>query len=419
MKELILIEGLSKDELFTAIQAVVKDLLFFEKVFENETTVTSLKVMEGDRINQYVVRPNRLCNSWDFHSLCNLFKSELSSHKGVVAKAWFQLPDDETMSILPRGKYYYDLSDSSTDEIFAVATSGTRYGFVEIDDEGGAELMEIEPQGRSTYEPRPMLQLRPMADGFFEVEKLTFWQRIKKRYAGFMGSHSSLGVGLWSILFIVVLVVSIIFLILIKTGIWEEMNSVEKMRNLILGLGFWGRSCFVLFQFLQVTFIPIPSPILVITGSLIYGPLEASILSLAGILLGSAVAFFIGKVFGIKIVRFMVGKQSQEKWTKFLSNYKYSFILMMLLPLFPDDLLCLVAGLTDMSWTFFMTTQFITRPIGITLVSYFSSGQIIPYHGWGLFVWGVIAIFSVIAIYLSSKYNKQIESYIKKVFKKK
>ena len=223
MKELILIEGLSRDELFTAIQAVVKDLLFFEKVFENETTVTSLKVMEGDRINQYVVRPNRFCNGWDFHSLCDLFKSELSSHKGVVAKAWFQLPDDESMSILPRGKYFYDLSDSSTDEIFAVAPSGTRYGFVEIDDEGGAELMEIEPQGRSTYEPRPMLQLRPMADGFFEVEKLTFWQRIKKRYAGLMGSHSSLGVGLWSILFIVVFSASLLVSII---GCWDFSETV-------------------------------------------------------------------------------------------------------------------------------------------------------------------------------------------------
>lgn len=223
MKELILIEGLSKDELFTAIQAVVKDLLFFENETVTSLTVTSLKVMEGDRINQYVVRPNRLCDSWDFHSLCNLFKSELSSHKGVVAKAWFQLPDDESMSILPRGKYYYDLSDSSTDEIFAVAPSGTRYGFVEIDDEGGAELMEIEPQGRSTYEPRPMLQLRPMADGFFEVEKLTFWQRIKKRYAGLMGSHSSLGVGLWSILFIVVFFA---FLCVTIIGLWDFSETV-------------------------------------------------------------------------------------------------------------------------------------------------------------------------------------------------
>lgn len=224
MKELILIEGLSKDELFTAIQAVVKDLLFFENVFENHNeTLTSLNVMETDRANQFAVRPNRLCGGWDFHSLCNLFKSELSSHKGVVAKAWFQLPDDESMSILPRGKYYYDLSDSSTDEIFAVASSGTRYGFVEIDDEGGAELMEIESQGRSTYEPCPMLQLRPMADGFFEVEKLTFWQRIKKRYAGLMGSHSSLGVGLWSILFIVVFFA---FLCVTIIGWWDFSETV-------------------------------------------------------------------------------------------------------------------------------------------------------------------------------------------------
>ena len=74
MKELILIEGLSKDELFTAIQAVVKDLLFFE----NET-VTSLKVMEGDRINQYVVRPNRLCDSW-VSTVSAIFSSRSSHH---------------------------------------------------------------------------------------------------------------------------------------------------------------------------------------------------------------------------------------------------------------------------------------------------------------------------------------------------
>ena len=83
--------------------------------------------------------------------------------------------------------------------------------------------MEIEPQGRSTYEPRPMLQLRPMADGFFEVEKLTFWQRIKKRHAGFMGSHSSLGVGLWSILFIVVF---FFFIVVCATGLWDFSETV-------------------------------------------------------------------------------------------------------------------------------------------------------------------------------------------------
>ena len=174
-------------------------------------------------------------------------------------------------------------------------------------------------------------------------------------------------------LFIMLFILSVYF-VLNFCGLWEKLNSVSKFKSFILSLGFYGRSAFILFQFLQVTFIPIPSPILIIAGSIIYGPFQAGLLSLAGILLGSAFAFFLGKIFGQKIVRFMVGQEAQKKWTKFLNNCKFSFVLMMLLPCFPDDILCLVAGLTDMSWTFFMVTQFITRPIGIFSVSIFSSG---------------------------------------------
>lgn len=221
------------------------------------------------------------------------------------------------------------------------------------------------------------------------------------------------------VLALILVVLGLIYFLLEITGLWQKLNSVEKLQTVILELGFWGRFVFVLLQFLQVTFIPLPSPVLVVAGSLIYGPFESSLLSLAGILLGSGLAFFIGRVFGRKIVAFMVGKKIAEKWEKFLNNCKYSFVLMMLLPLFPDDVLCLVAGLTDMTWTFFMTTQFITRPIGIFLLSYCSSGDIIPFHGWGIVVWIIIGILSVMAIYLSSRYSMQIENFIKNIFKRK
>ena len=210
----------------------------------------------------------------------------------------------------------------------------------------------------------------------------------------------------------------LVYFVLVWTGLWEKLNSVEKLKNLILSLGIWGRITFVVLQFLQVTLIPIPSPIIIVAGSLIYGPFQAGLLSLAGILLGSAFAFFLGRTFGKKLVIFMVGKESQEKWTKRLGECKYSFVIMMLLPCFPDDILCLVAGLTDMTPTFFMVTQFISRPIGIFSVSYLSSGEIIPYSGWGLIVWGVIIVVSFTLIYLSTKYNKQIENFINNMLKK-
>ncbi len=221
------------------------------------------------------------------------------------------------------------------------------------------------------------------------------------------------------VVFILALALGLIYFILNVTGLWEKLNSVEKLQAIILELGFWGRFAFVFLQFLQVTFIPIPSPILIIAGSLIYGPFEAGLLSIAGILLGSALAFFLGRVFGKKLVIFMVGKEAEKKWRAFLTNCKYTFVLMMILPFFPDDVLCMVAGLTEMSWTFFMVTQLITRPISIFLVSYLSSGQVIPYHGWGLIVWAIIIVTSLVLIYLSSKYNEKIEYFVKNIFKKR
>ena len=218
---------------------------------------------------------------------------------------------------------------------------------------------------------------------------------------------------------IIACVVVLGYYILRWTGVWEKINSVEKLQELILSWGFWGRLGFVVLSFLQVTFIPLPSTVTIIAGTLIYGPLQASLLSLSGILLGSMLAFLLGKVFGRKLVVFMVGERTCQKWVHFLSNARYSFFIMMLLPIFPDDVLCLVAGLTNMSWAFFTVTNLIARPIGIFTVSYFGSGYLIPYHGWGLAVWAVIIVLIIAVLILSYKYQKQIENFLLKIFRNK
>ena len=216
----------------------------------------------------------------------------------------------------------------------------------------------------------------------------------------------------------IIVFLATMYFILVWTGLWEKLNSVDKMRNFILDLGFWGRITFVFLQFLQVTFIPIPSTILTIAGSIIYGPLQGGLLSLSGILLGSILAFYLGKTFGNKLVTFMVGEESCKKCVNFLSKARYTFFFMMLLPMFPDDVLCLVAGITSMSWTFFVLTNLITRPIGIFVTSYLGSGEIIPYHGWGLIVWGIILVAVGVLMWLVTKYDKRIENFFIRLFKK-
>ncbi len=207
------------------------------------------------------------------------------------------------------------------------------------------------------------------------------------------------------VVFVLTAILVLSYFIFKWTGIWEYINSVDKIRGLILSLGFWGRLAFVFLQFLQVTFLPIPSAVSTLAGVLVFGPLQASLLSLSGIMLGSVLAFWLGRRFGRKLVSFMVGEETCHKWTNFLTNAKYSFVVMMLLPIFPDDILCLVAGLTDMSWLFFVVTNLISRPLAIFLTCYLGSGSIIPFHGWGLAVWAFFLV--AVAVVLCDKIKKK------------
>ena len=134
-------------------------------------------------------------------------------------------------------------------------------------------------------------------------------------------------------------------------------------------------------------------------------------------MLGSAFAFLLGRNFGKKLIVFMVGEETYHKWTKVLTDAKYAFFVMMLMPIFPDDILCLVAGVTDMTWTFFAVTILLTRPIGIFMTCYLGSGDIIPFSGWGLAVWAVFGAFVVTIVVLSLKYGSQIENFFRKKLK--
>ena len=221
------------------------------------------------------------------------------------------------------------------------------------------------------------------------------------------------------VVFVITAILVLSYFIFKWTGIWEYINSVDKIRGLILSLGFWGRLAFVFLQFLQVTFLPIPSAVSTLAGVLVFGPLQASLLSLSGIMLGSVLAFWLGRRFGRKLVSFMVGEETCHKWTNFLTKEKYSFVVMMLLPIFPDDILCLVAGLTDMSWLFFVVTNLISRPLAIFLTCYLGSGSIIPFHGWGLAVWAFFLVAVAVVLYLSFRYRQAIEDFVKLKFQNK
>ncbi len=212
---------------------------------------------------------------------------------------------------------------------------------------------------------------------------------------------------------ILIVVFGIGYSILNKYELLSIFNSVSSFKSFILSTGKLGMIVYILIQFLQVMFIPIPSMIITLTGVAIYGPILGSFLCIIGVLSASLTSFMLGKIFGYKLVSWLVGEKQANKYANILNEKgKFFLIIAFLLPLFPDDVLCLIAGMTTMKFKTFCIIASITRPIGIIFMSFFGGGYIIPFTGWGLYVWPFLLVFIIASVVLVYKYQSQLENFI-------
>lgn len=210
----------------------------------------------------------------------------------------------------------------------------------------------------------------------------------------------------------------VVLAVLVRTGFFYVVNSVEELRAYIERAGSWTWFIFILLQFLQVVLLPIPGMVSTTVGIALFGPFRCMIFSLIGIELGSLTAFIVGRNLGYKAVAWLVGKDDLDKWMRKLKG-KDSFLLtlMFLFPLFPDDILCFVAGLSSMSFKYFFVMTLITRSISVAATCY--SVNFIPFNTWwGLLIWGALIVAVVVAFVFVYKNMDRIQEKIKKIKKK-
>lgn len=190
-------------------------------------------------------------------------------------------------------------------------------------------------------------------------------------------------------------------------------EKTQALVRVINGFGGWGMFVYFLIQVLQVVILPLPAAVCYIPGSLIWGPLTATLVASAGVIVGSIICYFIGKFFGKRAVVWIAGRENTEKYSAYLSKRgKVLFVLMQILPFFPDDILCMVVGLTAMNFWFFLATIVIVRPFIIAAYCYLGSGTIIPFSGWGIAVWIAIFVFCIALAVLSFKYQEKVENWL-------
>lgn len=189
-------------------------------------------------------------------------------------------------------------------------------------------------------------------------------------------------------------------------------EKITHVTDLIRASGSWGMVVFVVLQILQVVILPLPAAVCYIPGSVIWGPLYATLLASLGVIIGSLVCYAIGKFLGKRVVAWIAGSDVDKYISMLGKRGKLLFLLMQILPFFPDDILCMVAGLTSMNFPFFIITISVVRPFIIAAYCYLGSGTVIPFSGWGIPVWIIIFVVCVVLAVLSFKYQDRFEAWL-------
>ena len=220
------------------------------------------------------------------------------------------------------------------------------------------------------------------------------------------------------VLLVVVVFSGFVFLgyfLISKTELGKNMDSIDSLRNYISRSGVWSYALFWLLQFLQVTFLPIPSMLTTVAGVLLFGPFITFVLSYLAIMLGSITAFLIGKKFGSKIIVWVVGEVASIKWQERINRGKFLFFLMMLFPFFPDDLLCMISGANKMNSKFFVSTIAITKFVGLFFICFLGNSFMFNFKSP---LWIVLGVVFVLIFVLSFIYKNKIETMFFKITNK-
>lgn len=177
----------------------------------------------------------------------------------------------------------------------------------------------------------------------------------------------------------------------------QEQGSVSAY---LQGYGPLGPLVLFFLLVAQVFVAVIPGHALMVTAGYVYGVLGL-LVTIASTVLGSQLAFLIARRYGRSLIYRLASPQVIERWDRAARHqgilfYFFSFVL----PIFPSDLMCYVAGLSTITARRFFIANLLGRTccaVFITLIGIYGmrpplgfwivavAGIALFFIGWGIF----------------------------------
>lgn len=156
-----------------------------------------------------------------------------------------------------------------------------------------------------------------------------------------------------------------IFAVLIAAYRRGEFRDIASMQAFVARLGGIGPLFLTGFQAAQVVIPVLPGFLGCATGSALFGPFVGFWCNYIGISLGSIISFYLARKYGMPLIADLFPLEKYSKWSDWIAkskSYTLFLFLAILLPLFPDDYLCYLTGVSKMDAKKFIWIILLGKP---------------------------------------------------------
>ncbi len=189
--------------------------------------------------------------------------------------------------------------------------------------------------------------------------------------------------------------------------------DTDMIHNFVSKFGFFAPIIFIIMQITQNIIAPISHYPVLLAGGLLFGPVMGFIYNWLGTVIGTFLIILLVRKYGISLVIRMIGQKNYDKYNSFATKLGcYPLFLIYLLPVFPDDEITYLVGLTTLR----------KRDLFIAIVLGKIGGASLSFVGVDV-IGGTayMVVISAIVLVIGTLYyfHKQIFSFFITLFKKK
>ncbi|URT71331.1 TVP38/TMEM64 family protein [Cytobacillus firmus] len=132
-----------------------------------------------------------------------------------------------------------------------------------------------------------------------------------------------------------------------------------------------GKLIFFLICFLQPILLPLPEAVTLPAGSAVFGPAAAAFLGFTGTLSGIIIMFWTARIGGLKLVSRFIKERHLDKYQKYMERNENSIlVLLFVIPILPDEIICVGAGMGGVSFKKFLGIASISKIATSLLLAY-------------------------------------------------